>query len=299
MADSDNEEQVAADIPAAAAAGEAAAGEAAAGGAGKYFKLPDFWPSSIAAWFGVAEAQFDLRGVTSQRARFGLVASILPEASAKKVTHLLQSPSATCYDDLKKALLSSHLLSEVQRMDMLFNMDPLGSRRPSDLLSEMLELVDPGEEKTKLFARLFLRRLPAPVRVQLTEDDLTDLRSLAEKADRKVASLAKQAADAVLINAATAPAADSDNNVAAFEELSVSAARFNGRGRGRGKGRGGWNKNRGGGGGRNNFGGGNNFNQKKETPVDIAIASSGLCRSHFIYGETAHSCQQPCSWQGN
>lgn len=39
-------------------------------------------------------------------------------------------------------------------------MEPLGSRRPMDLLTEMMELVRPGEEKTQLFAMLFLRRLP-------------------------------------------------------------------------------------------------------------------------------------------
>ena len=31
-------------------------------------------------------------------------------------------------------------------------MDDLGSKRPMDLLNEMVELVTPGEEKTKLFA---------------------------------------------------------------------------------------------------------------------------------------------------
>jgi len=116
MSDSEHEENVAAGpgpAAAAAGAGEAPQVNAPAGRAEeRYFKLPEFWPSSIPTWFGVAEAQFELRGVTSQRARLGLVASILPEISAKKVTHLLQSPTATCYDDLKKALLYSHLLSE-------------------------------------------------------------------------------------------------------------------------------------------------------------------------------------------
>ncbi len=37
-----------------------------------------------------------------------------------------------------------------------------------DLLSEMLELVKPGEEKTQLFTMLFLRCLTAQVRGQLT-----------------------------------------------------------------------------------------------------------------------------------
>ena len=43
----------------------------------RFFKLPDFWTASPAAWFGVAEAQFLLRSTTQQRERFALVAAVL------------------------------------------------------------------------------------------------------------------------------------------------------------------------------------------------------------------------------
>ena len=33
----------------------------------RFYKLPDFWSASPAAWFGVIEAQFQLRGTTAQR----------------------------------------------------------------------------------------------------------------------------------------------------------------------------------------------------------------------------------------
>ena len=48
----------------------------------------------------------------------------------------------------------------------------------------MLELVYPGEERSRLFTMLFLCCLPAVVRLQLTEDDHKDVRTLANKADR-------------------------------------------------------------------------------------------------------------------
>ena len=35
-----------------------------------FFRLPDFWIASPATWFGVAEAQFLLRGTTTQWDRF-------------------------------------------------------------------------------------------------------------------------------------------------------------------------------------------------------------------------------------
>ncbi|MBM3938678.1 MAG: hypothetical protein FJ333_08530 [Sphingomonadales bacterium] len=53
------------------AAAATAAGQSAAAAAPsqhpKFFKLPNFWVASPVAWFGVAEVQFALRGVTSQR----------------------------------------------------------------------------------------------------------------------------------------------------------------------------------------------------------------------------------------
>ena len=50
----------------------------------------------------------------------------------------------------------------------------------------MLEPAHPGEERTRLFSMLFLRRLPAAVRLQLTADNHKDVR--ADKADRCAAS---------------------------------------------------------------------------------------------------------------
>ncbi len=33
--------------------------------------------------------------------------------------------------------------------------------------------------------------------------------------------------------------------------------------------------------------------------TDLAWQSSGLCFSHWNFGEKAWKCKQPCSWQGN
>jgi len=274
------------------AAGNAAA--AAAQGRGKFFKLPDFWPSSPAAWFGVVERQFLLRGVESGEDKFSLVVSSLPEASARRVTHLLSDPPADPYAALKAALLSTHQLTDIQKAERLFNMDNLGSRRPMDLLAEMMELVKPGEEKTQLFAMLFLRRLPPHIRVQLTEDDHSDLRSLAEKADRCAASwAAKHSAEAAVAAAVSSDDPDASGEV---DELTVAATA----GRGKFKGRGG----KGGGGGRNKRGSGRSGSRSSkdsDSPLDIARAAVGLCRPHYIYGSKAYNCGQPgnCSWQEN
>ena len=175
--------------------------EAAPAANQRFYKLPNFWSASPAALFGVVEAQFLLRRTEAQRDRFALGTAVLPEASARRVAHILAAPGDTCYTDLKAALLAAHQLTSFQKAERLFSADPLGECRPSELLSEMLELVHPGKERTRLFAMLFLRRLPPPVRLQLTEDVHEDVRELAEKADRCAASIHRQQASAPIFSA--------------------------------------------------------------------------------------------------
>ena len=107
----------------------------------RFFKLPDFWTASTAAWFGVAEAQFLLCGTTTQRECLALIAAVLPEASACRVAHILAAPGDNCYTDLRAALLVAHQLTAFQKAEKLFSSEPLGDHRPSKLLSEILELV--------------------------------------------------------------------------------------------------------------------------------------------------------------
>ena len=173
-----------------------------------------------AAWFGIVEAQFLIRGTEAQRDKFALVTAVLPETSARRVAHILAAPGEECYDDLKTALLAAHQLTSYQKAERLFSAEALGERRPSELLSEMLELVHPGEERTRLFSMLFLRRLPPAVRLQLTEDDHEDVRALAEKADRCAASIHRHQQTASPIFSATT---DNTPEVKEQEEFLVTA----------------------------------------------------------------------------
>ena len=266
----------------------------------RFYKLPDFWSASPAAWFGVIEAQFQLRGTTAQRDKFALVTAVLPEASARHVAHILAAPTDTCYDELKTALLAAHQLTSFQKAERLFSAEQLGEWPPSELLTEMLELVHPGEERTRLFAMLFLRRLPPAVRLQLTEDDHEDVRALAEKADHCAASIHRHQQTASPIFSATT---DNTPEVEEQEEFSVMAVGY---GRGScGAQRSHGSQNRSGRPGR----GGQRPQQLQpnstqpaaaaDTPAQLARQASGLCRSHFRYGDKAYSCGGNCTWQGN
>lgn len=266
---------------------------AAAGQPPRFFKLPDFWTASPAAWFGVAEAQFLLRGTASQRDRFALVAAVLPEASARRVNHILAAPGDNSYDDLKAALLVAHQLTSYQKAEKLFSSEPLGDRRPSELLSEMLELVHPGEERTRLFAMLFLRRLPAAVRLQLTEDDHEDVRALADKADRCAASIHRHQ-QLLPVFAATADGTEDNEEQSDFTVAVVGSSRggrFNQRSRGS------QNRPRGGRGGQRSQSSSSSSHQELSQAQQARQA--GLCRNHFIYGEKTYNCGGNCSWSGN
>ena len=84
---SENEDNAVTDLAALAPAGHPP----------RFFKLSGFWTASPAAWFGVAEAQFLLRSTTTQQDHFPLVATVLHEASARRVAYILTTPGATAW----------------------------------------------------------------------------------------------------------------------------------------------------------------------------------------------------------
>ena len=102
------------------------------------FKLQAFWPDAPVAWFSAAEAQFTLWRVMSQAERFCHVTAALDKHSLKKIVHLVVTPDPTFpYDRLKEALLASHQLTNFQRVELLLAVEPLGARKPSELLADM------------------------------------------------------------------------------------------------------------------------------------------------------------------
>ena len=75
-------------------------------------------------------------------------------------------------------------LTDYQKVVSLLKMEPLGARRPSELLAAMLEACPRGQETNIFFTHLFLCHLPAELRIMLDEDDHQDVRNLVAKADK-------------------------------------------------------------------------------------------------------------------
>jgi hypothetical protein len=216
--------------------------------------------------------------VTDQFIKYCQVVAALQHDSLRRVADIVEAPPEdNAYETLKQRLLSSHQMTGYQRAERLFAMPPLGSRKPSELMSEMLEICPRGEEKSELFACLFMQRLPREIRVLLAKVDHKDPKQLAEQADHYWGLH-----DSPATVAAVSPAADIP------EENLVAAVRQNS-----GGGRGGRGSR-----GRRGGRGASRVPYESELSRDARLAA-GLCLKHWRYGEHANGCEQPCAWPGN
>jgi hypothetical protein len=146
--------------------------------------LAAFWPQAPALWFAQAECTFAVKRVVAQFDRYCHVVATLPHESIRLVADIVESElSETPYNDIKQRLVASHQLSDFQKAERLFQMPALGGRKPTEVMAAMLETCPRGEEKTNLFACIFLQRLPREIRVLLAKADHKDPKTLATQAD--------------------------------------------------------------------------------------------------------------------
>jgi hypothetical protein len=137
------------------------AGAAPVSGGYASLRLPEFWPDTPAAWFAHVESKFRLRNVTEEAEMYDHLVGSLPRSSVRLVLDLLERLDVnTPYTSLKRRLLASHELTDFQRIEKLFQLEPLGARKPSELLGEMLELCPRGQEDNMFFCSCFCSAFP-------------------------------------------------------------------------------------------------------------------------------------------
>jgi hypothetical protein len=128
------------------------------------------------------------------------------------VADLVETPPAELmYNALKERLLHSHQLTDIQKVDLLVDMPSLGDRKPTQLLAAMVEACPRGQENSVFMSALFLRKLPADVRILLAHMDHTRLKEMATAADqlvamREVAAVAARGGGAGAVKKAAAAA---------------------------------------------------------------------------------------------
>jgi len=254
--------------PAASAAAAAAAVQP-----DRLVKLKEFYVDDPELWFAGAESLFSLRGVTDVKIKFHNVVNALPLPIMRQVSDLITSPpEGDLYKVLKDRLIVRHKLTPLQKVRKLFAAPDLGDRRPSTMMAELLQYCPPEEQNSVCFMGAFLHRLPADLRMALGTKQFTDIHTLQEEAD----ALWALRPDPVSV-AAVADAEDDGAAVAAVRPPKQKQR---------------WQKKKGG-------GQQHSKDDQEDSPESVARAASGLCARHFRYGSKAHTCQKPCSWQGN
>ena len=245
----------------------------AAAAAPHHLRLPSFWCDAPRSWFTMAEAQFRLRNITEDNEMYLCLIAALPREAFRLVAHLVERDDqpADAYAQLKAALLTSHTMSNYQRVELLSRVEPLGGRKPSDLLAVMLELCPRGHETSPFFGYLFLQRLPREIRVLLAEEDAADMRALAEKADRFMALHAPQSHDSSVAAMAASPDSEDDTVAAATAGRAKKPQKKQQK----------------------------KQQQRRRRSISPAAKKPSLCFYHFRFGERARHCEEPCAWSEN
>jgi len=245
--------------------------------------LPSFWEEDATGWFAHIESRFRAKRIFDQWDRFDLTVQALPKTIIRLNKEVIRNPDEDePYDVLRDSLLHQHELTDFQKLDRLSLLGPLGSRKPTELLGEMMELCPQGEETTKMFAHSFISRLPDWLRVQLAEDDHDQVRRMAVKADkllaihtgnRGVATIAATTQQLSLgeddgeVHAVSSSRKQTGRAAAAAAGPSTRPVRKQ--------------------------------EKKDYGPSNAAREAAGVCLSHWIHGDKARSCKKPCQWQGN
>jgi hypothetical protein len=82
---------------------------------------------------------------------------VLSAEMVSQVIDLMDTlPEVSQHEFFKTQLLDIHQLSDYEKFDMLTKMEPMGGRKPSQLLQAMLEFCLVGMEKHLSFVYFFL-----------------------------------------------------------------------------------------------------------------------------------------------
>jgi hypothetical protein len=146
-------------------------------------KLPTFWAQNAKVWFLQAEAQFNPRKIQDDETKYFATVAALDQTTSSRLLSVLSAPPRTNeYEKLKQHLLATFGLGRRERASTLLHMSGLGDKKPSELMDEILALLD-GHETCFLAEQIFLEQLPEDIRLQLAEADFTDPRAVALRAD--------------------------------------------------------------------------------------------------------------------
>ena len=148
-------------------------------------QLGEFWPQVPNAWFAAADLKFKVAHITSERERFAHTVGAMDFNVLRAVLDLVETPPAVDpYTTLKGRLVLAHQLTPVQKATRCLQVVAGPNQRPSEVLASLLEFCPAGEERPAFFRVAFTMRLPVTIQAHLTGTELTDIKELAQLADR-------------------------------------------------------------------------------------------------------------------
>ena len=104
--------------------------------------LPSFWLERPATWFNMCESAFAVRQITSSVTKYHHCVGKLPAETVATVEDVVNNYAAYAdpYTELKWRLCRAYSKTEMQKVNDILDLPPLGAEKPSVLMDNILSL---------------------------------------------------------------------------------------------------------------------------------------------------------------
>ncbi|XP_039949810.1 uncharacterized protein LOC126766014 [Bactrocera neohumeralis] len=122
--------------------------------------LPLMSEDNIEAYFYSLDFWFEASGVTTDSAKFNIVAASIPQVKLMELRSIIDAaPTSARYQFIRTKLIENFTESQQRRLQRVLRDMPLGDRRPSDLFNEMKRAAGSALSESILHD-LWVNRLP-------------------------------------------------------------------------------------------------------------------------------------------
>ncbi|GBN94032.1 hypothetical protein AVEN_84868-1 [Araneus ventricosus] len=237
-------------------------------------KVPAFFANNVKLYFAQTEANFRIAGIVSEQTKFDTLVAALDPQTLTHVSDLLYTPPKdNPYTALKNRLLSEFEVSQNKKVRALLEDLDLRDRKPSLLLFQMQELSEVLVDDAFL-KNLWLNRLPFNIRTILSISS-ESLSKLAEMADRMHEYNLREVA-AVKASKPEYCTSELKKMKLQMLELSKQIETLNAC-----------------------FASLNAKKRHSRSRYESRERNKRLCFYHYKFGDRAHKCIKPCSFQNN
>ena len=149
-------------------------------------KLPKFWVSCPESWFIQTELTFTYKGILDDTTKYQLVVIALSEDILNRLIDVIHNPpTENKYDYIKRIMLERFSVDEDLRFEKLLNDSDIGDRKPSEFFHDLSKLaLNNSLINNDLLIKLWMRKLPPTIQINLTSSKLTSLNEKLTLADK-------------------------------------------------------------------------------------------------------------------